>query len=309
VHPVGSVDVLGNWLSAAVLALLALVLLAIPARMLAGSIPSVGAHGSRWSIFGRNRARSEYDQAPAVRARSSWAVSAAGLIAATALVTFSEPVDSQSAYPRVAVAVLAALIVVGVVALAVPLGVARRMRGLAVTMSFAPYTLLIVAAASGISRVLQLQPALLYGVVIVATVTTGTVLARASVALLQVGALAVLAGAGWLTIGLLPPSDTTAGAFLAEFVNATVLIAIGSAAVLLLPLGTLPGRAIVRWSRGGWLAFAVAVDTVLFAILVPAQNASSGGPGAIIFAVCTIAFAAISASVWLWQRYIAPALS
>jgi hypothetical protein len=299
-----------DWIRAGILALIALALLAIPARMLAGTVATAraGSNTRGWTLFGRNQAKDEFEEAPDVHAPAQWVVPATGLLAATALVTLSSPVENQVAYLRMSLAVLAALLVVGVLAVAVPRMAARRFASVNTATAFVPYTLLLVAAASAISRLLELQPALLFGVVAMVTVTSGSAAARGKIAAITVGSLTGLATIGWLAVGVLPEPNTAVAAFTAEFVNAVVLVAIGSAAVLMLPLGTLPGRMILRWSWGIWLAVAIAVDTVLFAILVPIGRLNTSGTGTILFAVCTIGFAAISISVWLWQRYIAPAL-
>jgi hypothetical protein len=310
VHPVAQVGTLFDWIRAGILALIALALLAIPARMLAGTVASAraGSNSRGWTLFGRNQAKDEFEEAPDVHAPARWIVPPSGVLAATALVTLSSPVENQLAYLRMSLAVLGALLVVGVLAVAVPRVAARRFANVSATTAFVPYTLLLVAAASTISRLLELQPALLFGVVVMVTVTTGSAAAAGRIAAITIGSLTSLAALGWLAVGVLPAPNTAVAAFTAEFVNAVVLVAIGSAAVLMLPLGTLPGRMILRWSWGIWLAGAVAVDTVLFAILVPIGRLNSSGTGTIAFAVGTIGFAAISISVWLWQRYIAPAL-
>jgi len=310
VQPVAQLGELGDWVRAGIFALIALALLAVPARLLAGTLATARADsGARaWKLFGRNHAAAEFDEAPDVHAAAPWIVPAAGLLATTAIVALASPVSSQFAYLRMSLAVLAALLIVAVVSIAAPIAAARRFPGVTTATAFAPYMLLLVAAASVISRILQLQPTLLFGVIIVVTVTSGARAARGKIAAIHIGALTVLAAVGWLVIGVLPSPSTALAAFTAEFVNAVVLIAIGSAAVLMLPLGSLPGRAILQWSRGVWLGVAVAVDTVLFAILVPIGRLNSSGAGTILFAVFTIGFAAVSVSVWLWQKYIAPAL-
>jgi hypothetical protein len=310
VQSVAQVGTVFDWLRAAILALIALALLAVPARLLAGMVATARAESTqqRWSLFGRNQAKAEYDQAPDVRAPAPWVVPAVGILAATALVTLASPVATELAYARMSLAVLCALLVVCAVAVFVPRLVAQRIFGASVRTAFTPYTLLIVAAASAVSRVLELQPSLLFGVVITVGVTTTVAAVRGKIAVITVAALAALAAIGWLLVGILPPPNTVMTAFTAELVNAVVLIAIGSAAILMLPLGTLPGRAIFGWSRGIWLAVAVAIDTMLFAILVPIGRLNTSGTGTVVFAVCTIGFAAISISVWLWQRYIAPSL-
>jgi len=314
VRSVSGLDSLSTWLPAALLALIALVLLVIPARLLAGAVAGARADAGRAAainpllLFGRNRGRYEYDQAPALRTPPPWVTTAAAAFCATALITFAGPIATADAYFRVVPAVFLALGVVGAVAVGVPLLAARRAAGATATAAFAPYTLVLVAAASAVSRVLQLQPTLLYGVIVVVTVVTGSTAVRGKLAAMQLGSLAVLAAFGWLTLDLLPTVDSALAAFASEFVNATVLVAIGSAGVLLLPLGSLPGRAILRWSRGTWLLIAIAVETLLFAILVPIQDLATRQTGTLAFAIGTLAFAAISISAWLWQRYIAPAL-
>ncbi len=314
VRSVSGLDTLSTWLPAALLALIALALLVIPARLLAGAVAGARADAGRAAaiyplrLFGRNRGRYEYDQAPALRTPPPWVTTAAAAFYATALITFAGPIATADAYFRVVPAVFLALGVVGAVAIGVPLLAARRAAGTTATAAFAPYSLMLVAAASAFSRVLQLQPTLLYGVIVVVTVVTGSAVVRGKLAALQLGSLAVLAALGWLVLDLLPGADTVTTAFVSEFVNATVLLAVGSAAVLVLPLGSLPGRAILRWSRGIWLLIAIAIETLLFAILVPIQDLATHRTGTLALAIGTLVFAAISISAWLWQRYIAPAL-
>jgi hypothetical protein len=310
IHSVSDVGALTNWLRAALLAIIAMVLLAIPARMLAGTVAvaRAGTPGRGLRLFGRNRASAEYDEAPDLARPAPWLLTGCGLIVAAVLVALSGPVESQSAYFRLIPAIVLALGLVGTVAVGVPLLTCRRHPDVTTRFGFAPYALALVAGATVVSRLLELQPALLYGVIVTVSVTGGSAIARGKVAAVQVGALAALASVGWIAVGLLPVATTTVTAFVSEFANAVVLLAIGSAGVLLLPLGSLPGRAILQWSRGMWLGITVAVDTVLFAILVPTQRLHAHGAGAVTFAVCILGFATVSVSVWLWQRYVAPTL-
>lgn len=313
VRSVSEIDTLTMWLPAALLALIALALLVIPARLLAVAVAGVRADAGRTAsirslrLFGRNRSRNEYDRVPELRTPTPWVTVAAAAFIATALITFAGPITTAGAYFRVVSAVFLSLGIVGSVAAGVPLLASRRVAGASTTAAFAPYTLVLVAAASATSRVLQLQPTLLYGVIVAVTVVGGSTAVRGKLAALQIGSLAALAALGWLLLDLLPTADTALTAFVSEFVNATVLVAIGSAGILLVPLGSLPGRALLRWSKGIWLLIAIAVDTLLFAILVPIQDLASHEAGALAITIGLLSFAAISVSAWLWQRYIAPA--
>ncbi|WP_431247818.1 hypothetical protein [Leifsonia xyli] len=93
-----------------------------------------------------------------------------------------------------------------------------------------------------------------------------------------------------------------------ELVNALALTGIGSAAVMLLPLGGLAGRAIVQWSRWLWGGLSLVVYTVLFALLLPIASLVERGVGLIVIIGLAVGFAAASVAVWLWERFVAPAL-
>jgi hypothetical protein len=140
------------------------------------------------------------------------------------------------------------------------------------------------------------------------TVVAATARARAVAALAQAGGLLVLGGVAWALVGLIPAADTEIAAFASEGLGALVMLAFGSAAVLLLPFGALPGRQVLAWSRPWWLAATLVTDTVLFAAIVPAQRAEAMTAGAALFVIGIVAFAAVSLALWLWKRYIAPQL-
>jgi len=124
----------------------------------------------------------------------------------------------------------------------------------------------------------------------------------------QVSAVAALGVVAWLAVGLLPTPSTPLAAFVAAFVNVLALTGIGSAAVMLLPIGGLAGRAIARWSRWLWGGLSLVVYTVLFALLLPVASLVERGVGVIVIVGVAVGFAAASVAFWLWERYVAPAL-
>src|SRR5699024_5755036 len=96
---------------------------------------------------------------------------------------------------------------------------------------------------------------------------------------------------------------------LIETANITALIGIGSAALMMIPLGRLSGRAIFAWSRPLWLAAVLGMLTALFVMLGP-SIASWRATGNVLAATAfVLAFAAIGISVWLWKRYVQPNLT
>jgi hypothetical protein len=178
-----------------------------------------------------------------------------------------------------------------------------------------PRSLVLVAAAVIVSRVLDLQPALLFGLLMgaVAAPRASAGMVRIAHGRLAAAQIAGLAGVGvlaWLALGPLPDPSDPFTAFGTELADAITLLAVGSAAISLVPVGGLAGRAIFLWSRRVWGALSLAVYTVLFALLLPVQalwKAGSAGHPSILLVVGVVAFAALSVAFWLWERFVEPA--
>jgi hypothetical protein len=130
---------------------------------------------------------------------------------------------------------------------------------------------------------------------------------RGRTAAVQLSAVAALGVLAWLAVGVLPTPSGAVSAFLTELVNAVALVAIGSTSIALLPFGRLAGRAVMQWSRPLWLAMALVVYTVLFALLLPVASLAQTGTGAVVVVMAAVAFAVVALSVWLWERYVEPA--
>jgi hypothetical protein len=302
---IGGASITG-WLIAAGCALAALLLFVLPARLLAATVG--GRPRVRASLFGRNRPRAETAEPPSPAAPAPWMAGALAVLIATMVAMFASPVRVDAAYLRLIPAIVLAVVAVCVVSVGVPWLFARRMPGVHVSASVAPSLLVAACVASVVSRLLGLQPALLFGAVIAVTVVAATARARAVAALAQAGGLLVLGGVAWALVGLIPAADTEIAAFASEGLGALVMLSFGSAAVLLLPFGALPGRQVLAWSRPWWFAATLVTDTVLFAAIVPAQRAEAMTAGAALFVIGIVAFAAVSLALWLWKRYIAPQL-
>lgn len=329
--PVVSAEAFPGWLRSALLALAALVLLVLPARLLAVTIArgrTARASGAaseapreRPSLFGRNRARSELGEADALLGRpsggSAHAASAAGQpvwlapltgVLAAALVTLSTSVKDPGAYLRLLIAVALALAVVNAVWVLAARGLARQLHQPVPTVRVRPGMLVIVAVAAIGSRLFALEPALLFGLVLgVALAPEVARVARGRIAAVQVSAIASLGVLAWLLTGVLPAPTGGVSAFLLECANALAMVGIGSAAVALLPLGGLAGRAIFQWSRLMWAGLSLVVFTLLFALLLPVASLVENGTGILAASVVAIAFAVLSVSTWLWERYVEPA--
>lgn len=298
------------WLQAVLLALGAVLLLAIPSRLLAGTIQRARGGRPLWSattIAGRNHARDEYEAAPTVQ-WNRWLLGGAALVAAATLVMLSGPVISQPAYLRLLLAVVAALLLVNLTATLVPLLWSSRVLRIDATVTFLPRYLVLVAVAAIGSRALDIHPALLFGLLGSVTVAAGPTLAqRGQLASVRAASLVLLAAVGWVGLGLLPTADGFLGTFLAEVLNTIVLAAIGSAVFVLVPIGRTSGRSVLAWSPPVWAGLMVASFTLLFAALSPVIEVWQSAGHVPLLWVAAGVFAALSAGAWAWQRFVAPA--
>ena len=299
------------WLHAVLLALGAVLLLAIPARLLAGTISL--SRGSRllWAgamIAGRNRRREEFETAPSMRL-NRWLVGGAALVAAATLVMLSGPVADRPAYLRLLVAVIIALAVVNAVGSLVPLWWSSRVLKLKASVTFLPRYLLLVAVTALGSRLLEIHPALIFGILgSVAVATDSTVVRHGQLAVVRAGSLIVLAVVGWLILGALPSADGFLSTLGAEIANSVVLAAIGSAVLMLIPIGNTCGRSILAWSPPIWAGLTVVAFTILFGVLSPVVDLWQGGGSVTLLWVAASAFAALSVGAWSWQRFVVPTL-
>lgn len=318
-----------SWLQAGLLALGALLLIAVPLRLLAGTISrSRGGRPLRGmpSLAGRNRVREEFEVAPTVRL-NRWLRGGAALVAAATFVMLSGPIVDQPAYLRLLVAVIIGLVLVNAVAILVPLWWSSRVLRLRGTVTFLPRYLLLIAAAAIASRVFDVHPALLFGLlgsVTLATTTDAAVQAgaqpqqptlqaqqpttaqRGQLAAVRVGALATFAVLAWSLGSLLPGATNFATSLAAETGNTIVLAAIGSAVLILVPVGHTSGRRILAWSPALWTGLTVVAYGILFAALAPmVEHWQSDGTGMALW-ITAATFAALCASAWVWQRFVAP---
>ena len=299
-----------SWLLAGLLALGALLLLCIPARILGGTVSRAREGRPLWQampIAGRNRSRQEFETAPEL-ALNRWLVAGSAVLAASTLVMLSGPVTSQPAYLRLLLAVTLALIVVNAVGALVPLWWSSHVWRAKASVTFLPRYLLLVALTALASRTLDVHPALVFGLLGSVTVAPEALTPRRGpLAAVRAGSLIGLAVLGWLTLGLLPPADGFLSALAAETTNSVVLAAIGSAALVLIPIGRTSGRSILAWSPPIWACLTVLAFTIMFGVLSPAVETWHEGGSLSLWWVAGALFAALSVGAWAWQKFVTPA--
>ena len=299
-----------DWTLAFGIGLAMVALLAVPARLLAGTLrglrsePALSAsRGGR--LTGRNRSRhQEFETAPAL----PWSTRVTGafaLIATATITVLSAPVADEPAYLRLLVAVALGIVAVNAVAVVVPQLLARSVLDVSVGIRLRPIFLLVSVGATVLSRSLDLDPALVFGIVFgLALTVPDSRRTQGRLAALQIGSLLVVGTTALLISGSFTAGAGTFGAFMAEFVNTVALASLGGAAFLLLPIADLPGRHILRWRRAIWLVLALAGFTLLAGVLSSALGGLGGGAGLILIALVSLVFAAACVAVWLWVRFV-----
>lgn len=303
-------EAVSGWLRALALAVITVLLILVPARLLAGTITGRRAAASALAFTGRNRSKSEFDTGFSLGVPGRAAMIAVGIVAAGALTIFANPVDGRPAYLRVLLAACIAVFIVNAVAAWLPRILVHAWQAGFAEVRFNPRWLLMVGGAVLVSRVFELHPALLFA--LVTTVRVPSVLSdtvRARLALSRMAGVFTVGVIAWLFAAFVPHGGGFFTQLLAETSNITALVGIGSAAIMMVPLGRLSGRAIFAWSRPLWTASVLAILTALFVMLGP-TIADWRATGNVLAALAlTLAFAALGFSVWLWKRYVQPRLT
>ena len=292
-----------NLFLAPLLTLAFIVLVALPLRLLAGALRG-RIRISSPQLTGRNRSRASRSS-PVIAASTPlnpWLAGAVPLAAAAALILIAGGVDDQVRYLRLTAAVLLGLVVLNVVGVAVATRAGSRWQAVSGRLRFVPLLLLAALLAALLSRATGIHPPVIAGVLIgVGFTSTIGARARAIISLVEIGAVTVLALVAWLLHGLLGAAAGFWALFAAESLATIALAGLGSVVVLVVPIATLPGRAVFEWSRPTWLATITVVALFASVVILGGGAASFSMIGAILFAG---AFAALSVAVWGWLRFV-----
>ncbi|GGE84418.1 hypothetical protein GCM10011313_03620 [Mycetocola zhadangensis] len=300
-----------TWLRAVVMAVAVIALLLVPARIIATTLvrrrsaPGV----THTALTGRNRIPTHDDPAPLLTGPGTAARVLIALCVAGGIVLFARPVDGQPAYLRVFVASALALVLVNAAATWVPAMFARWRGYDRPVQRLSMVAFPVVLAVALLSRVLDLQPAFLFGVLFVIALPNGSVSDRGQVGLSRIGAVFALGLVGWFATTVIGTPVGIVGSFAAELVNIMAMAALGSAAMMMVPLGSLSGRTVLNWSKPAWFASALLIFTVLFAFLSPTVDLWEGQVAAVAMMFAAVAFGALGISLWIWRRMVSPNLT
>ncbi|MFP7832645.1 hypothetical protein [Marisediminicola sp. LYQ134] len=293
-------DSLGSWWVAPAFGVLFLALFAIPLRMLAttlrGRVPVRAA-----SLTGRNRPRA--DHATTV---NPWLAGAVPLGIAAVFIAVSSGVDNEVRYARLVLAIVIGLSVLNIVGGAVATRLGATMAKTSTRLRFMPIMLAAAVTTAILSRSVDLDPPIIAGVLIGASFVADTaVRRRAVVSLTQLGAVTVLGVLAWLGHGVVGTPTGFVSALVSESLATICLAGLGSALVLALPIGSLPGRVLLEWSAPVWALVMVVVAAAVATVVAIGAPAAALVPWLVAAAV----FAALSAAVWTYTTFVAPAFA
>ena len=301
----------GGWALAPVVALVYVLLVALPLRAYATIVgPRLGT--SPWRLTGRNREDDEPDGAPdepPVEGEERPLLSPLLIVVATfagaaLIAALSGGIAADVRYIRLMAAIGLGLVLLNLLAVVLPARIAGHLLRAPARARLLPGILVIALFAALLSRFLDLQPPVLLGVLITClALEPARLRARGGVAIAQIGGVATLALLAWAVHTLLMPSIGFWQTFAAETTAAIALGGFGSLLLLLLPVGRLPGRELYAVSRGAWAVVALASAALTGAIV-----ASGASFPLLPLGLVALGVAAVLTALTVWVRWVAPAL-
>lgn len=298
------------WAWALLLGLVFVALVLAPMRLAASALGGRLAMRAR-HLTGRNRSRRDDSAQPAL---SPAAAVATALAAGALLVALAAGVDDQVRYVRLAVAIVIGLGLINGLGIVLPTWIAGRRLGLRLRLTLSPRLLLAAALACLATRILDLDPPMVLGVLLAAGLVDtagrdldeiGDVRRGGIVATAQLGSLALVSLVAWVAHGLVPAGNAVFAVEITRETLATVCLAgLGSLIVLLVPVGRLPGRALYSWSKPTLVGLAI-VGVAAAAVVYAGGPAEAFPIGPLV--VAAIAFAVVALGAWAWVRFVEPA--
>lgn len=291
----------GNWWRAPLLALGAILLIALPLRLLATSLRGrIRLPFGR--ITGRNRPDVPVEDAHTAGA-NPWLAGFVPFAVAVAFIAVSSGISGEVRYLRLAFGVAVALAVLNVVGVAIAARIGYRWQGVDGRLRFLPLLLIAAIVLGLLSRLTGLVPPLVTGALIGIRFAHDTpVRKRAIVNLVEVGVMLALGVAGWIGHALVGAVVGFWPALLSETLAALCLAGLGSAVVLMIPLAALPGRTIMEWHPWAWFGVSFVIATIAFAVILGGSGARFPlGP----LLLAAGGFAAACIAVWAWLRFVA----
>jgi hypothetical protein len=241
--------------------------------------------------------------------RNPWAGIALSVVATAVILGFADPsFGFTGASVRLLLGMLISVVVINIGIYALVLRLAKRSYGVTGTLRSLPGALIIVALSVLVSRIADISPGFLFGLVLAVVytgkiqdaqraklviLTTGLTIAAGILAWLGYSALVTTHGSGfWYELGL-------------ETLVAITLEAVGTLIITMLPLTFLDGKVIFTWNKWAW-AGVYALTIVVFAVIVMPISNNWGAMTAPIFGWGTlfVVFAIVAFGTWAVFRFL-----
>jgi hypothetical protein len=189
----------------------------------------------------------------------------------------------------------------------------RRFAGARAAIRPYPAGIAVAAGSVVVSRLLDLQPGVMYGFVASCAVASGVEIGRREsgrVALAPVTvALAVAVGA-WLLVGPIRDlNESSSGWFPAVLEASVIVIFIGGIegiVISMLPLGETDGGKIYHWNRWLWLAITLTAAFLTWHVLLGRERAYFSGlreAASLTVLVVFLIYTALTAAAWAYFRF------
>jgi hypothetical protein len=165
-------------------------------------------------------------------------------------------------------------------------------------------SLVILAIAVVVARVLELQPGVIFGLVAGIAYAVTLQASRSAVIVLVGSAFGLaLALVGWLGYSLLAPasagSENVALVFLVEFLSGVTIKGVSTLPLSLLPLGTLDGAKVIKWKRWAWgLAYAAGLAAFMLVLLTIPKSWGSVPGDFLRWSLLFGGYALLAVAVW-----------
>ncbi|MEO6116624.1 MAG: FGLLP motif-containing membrane protein, partial [Pseudolysinimonas sp.] len=290
------------------IALAFLLLVAFPSELLEDTIRENYDRAFGWLTPARRRVehlRGRFGR----MLRNPWSGIALSVVATAVILGFSDPTFGfTGASVRLLIGMLISVAVINIGINLLVLRVAKQEYGDAGFIRPMPGALLIVALSVLVSRLVDISPGFLFGLVM------GVAYAR-ELKLVQEAKLALLGAAFTIAAGILAwlgfSALRTAGGsgfwyqLSLETLVAITLEAVGTMIIAMLPLTFLDGKTIFRWNKWAWAGIYLLTVLVFAVIVMPISN-NWGAMTAPIFGWGTlfVVFAIVAFGTWAVFRFL-----
>ncbi len=280
-------------------------LLAIPAFLLSKVLVSRYAQWFGWMDRGRiGRIRKRLAE-PASTPRR-WIVLAVGMVLAAFIAGFVDPrFGFNGLSVRLFFTLLATFALFNVGAWAVITQVLKRVQPDAKpALNFHPASLLIVAVAVLLSRLLQFDPGVIFGLVAGTTFAIALAQSKKAVVIITGTAYAaVVALLAWIVYSLMNIGGSPDGALLvsvSEFLGGVTIEGVSTLPIALIPLATLDGAILFAWRKWVWAVTYVLGLALFMLVLFNLPGGDEPVDGDFFrWTLVFVVFAVIAVGVWL----------